>query len=390
MTNVLVRCPRCGARVAEEAGRCPRCGHDLADEVVVLEPEQPIAAASSPSSDRPALSRVVIALVALVGAGIVGIGAGVRPVPSADLPTVAGKPLPGLGEPTGARLLVLVADEAWELDVDRRRAVPVPLPPGAVASVVGRPGAAVVAVGGRVVVARPGGALVELGRADDAFASEAPDRVWLRTGQSVREVALADGATTAGPVPVPAQAAAGGGLVVRDKEGGALVDPRTGGTVRELRDPIVLGAAGPWLVAADRNDFQCSVVPVSLATGARRRGPVLPYRSCFFGRTVLSADGGRVGVPVAESIEQRDGRSNSALFVVDVVGGGAVEVPGTRRLAMPYRSLTWTPSARWLFWTDHAAPHRIGAYRVGSSTAVAVDTTGLPAGQLDGLWAFDG
>lgn len=376
----------------EQADRCPQCRHDLAADVVVLEADEgepPDSPASLP------WARVLALVVAVALGGAYWLADAVSRPRSGK--SAVGSPVPALRESTGARLLALVGGEAWVLDVDGGEAVRVVLPPGGVQSVVERRGGAVLVVGGRAVALHHADGLVDLGQADAAFASQSPGRVWLRRGSSVREVDMGDGVTTAGPVTssaigsATAVAAAGSGLVALGHDGATVLDARTGEVVRQVVGAgIVVGAAGPWLVTGDRTDFQCTIVPVALATGARSRGPVLPYRSCFFGRAALSMDGDHFGLPLAESIEVQDGLPHSTLFVVDIALGGAVEVPRTRRTGMPYRSLTWAPSGRWLFWTDQAAPHRIGAYRMGSDGAVAVDTGGLPPGPVEGLWAMDG
>ena len=396
MTTVLVRCPKCRARVAEDAARCPRCGHDLLGDLVVLEEGPPPVVEAAESAQRgrapgPPLGRVVVVLVALLGAAFYWVADGVsgRPAPT-PLPSAGSGELPALREPTGSRLLAVVGGEAWVLDVDRGRAAPVLLPPGGVRAAVERARAVVVVVGDRAVAVFGADRLVDLGPADGAFAAGATDRVWLREGGSVREVSLATGAVTRGPHAVDAFAAVEGHGLLLHQEGGVLyVDADTAAPARLYRDvSIVVGAGGPWLVTADRDDLHCNIVAVELARSERRRGPLLPYRSCYYGRAVLSADGARLALPVAESIERVGNVPHAALFVVDVGRAAGTEVPGTRRPMPTYRSLTWSPSGRWLFWADDGGGRRIAAYRVGSGSAVGIDTTGLPAGRVAGVWAF--
>ena len=388
MAGVLARCPSCRAHVTEDAGRCPRCDHDLLDDLVVLEEGSPPAARVR--APRPPFGRVVVVLVALLGAAFYWVADGVsgRP-PTTALPSSGGD-LPPLHEPTGGRLLAVVGGEAWVLDVDRGRASPVLLPPGGVGGAVERAGAVAVVVGDRAVAVFGPERLVDLGRADGAFAAGAPDRVWLRDGGSVREVSLVTGAVVRGPHAVDAFAAVEDhGLLVHQEGAVLYVDADTATPARLYRDlAIVVGAAGPWLVTADRDDLHCNIVAVELARSERRRGPLLPYRSCYYGRAVLSADGRRLAVPVAESIERVGNVAHSALFVVDVARAAAIEVPGTRRPLPSYRSLTWSPSGRWLFWADDSGQRRIAAYRVGSGAAVGIDTSVLPAGRIDAMWVF--
>ena len=395
MPIVLARCPRCRAHVAEDAVRCPRCGHDLLDDLVVLESGEVgvarvrVRVRVRARAPKPPVGRVVVVLVALLGAAFYWVADGVsgRPPPTPS-PSVGESA--ALREPTSSRLLVVVGGEAWVLDVDRGDAAPVLLPPGGVRGAVQRGRAVVVVVGDRAVAVFGAHRLVDLGQADGAFAADAPDRVWLRERGTVREVSLTTETVTRGPHAVDAFAAVEDhGLLVQQEGGVLYVDADTATPARLYRDlSTVVGAGGPWLVTADRGDLHCNIVSVLLARSERRRGPLLPYRSCYYGRAVLSADGARLAVPVAESIEQVDGAAHAALFVVDVARAAAVEVPGTRRATPSYRSLTWEPSGRWLFWADDSGGRRIAAYRVGSEGAVSLDTSVLPGGRVDAVWAF--
>lgn len=388
MTTVLVRCPKCRARVAEDAARCPRCGHDLLDDLVVL--EEGSSPAARPTVPGFAMGRVVVVLVALLGAALYWVADGVSGRP----PTTAARPSEGLAplyEPTHSHLFVVVGGEAWVLDVDRGLAAPVLLPPGGVRAAVERVGGVVALVADRAVAVLGANRLIDLGAAEGAFAAGAPDRVWLRHRGSVREVSMRTGAVTRGPHVLDAFAAVEGhGLLVNDRRGVLYVDAETAAPARVYPDlSTVVGAGGPWLVTADRDDLHCNIVAVELARSERRRGPLLPYRSCFYGRVVLSADGARLALPVAESIERVGDVPHAALYVVDVARAAGTEVPGTRRPTPSYRSLTWSPSGRWLFWADDSGDRRIAAYRVGSGTAaVGIDTSVLPVGRVEAVWAF--
>lgn len=389
MAGVLARCPRCRAGVAEDVARCPRCGHDLLGDVVVLEEGAAPPPMGREREPGPPVARVVLVLVALLAAAFYWVADGVagRPPPTAKF---VGGELPPLREPTGARLFAIVGGEAWVLDVDRGAASPVLLPAGGVRAAVERTRAVVVVVGDRAVAVFGSARLVDLGSADGAFASGAADRVWLRHRGTVREVTLATGAVTRGPHAVDAFAAVEDhGLLVHQGGSVLYVDAGTATPARLYRDlSIVVGGGGPWLVTADRDDLHCNIVSVLLARSERLRGPLLPYRSCFYGRAVLSADGAQLALPVAESIERVDGVAHAASFVVDVARAAGTEVPGTRRALPSYRSLTWSPSGRWVFWADDSGGRRIAAYRVGSRSAVGIDTSVLPVGRVDGVWAF--
>lgn len=386
MTDVLVRCPKCRARVPDDAARCPQCDHDLFGDLVVLEDGGPPAPRRRPP--RPPVGRIVGVLLALLGAAFYWVADGVSRRP----PTMAtpAADVPPLHEPTGTRLFTIVGGEAWVLDVDRGRASPVPLPPGGVRLAVERRDAVVVVAGERAVAVFGPDRLVDLGPADGVFAAGDADRVWLRDRGTVREVSMRTGSITRGPHAVDAFAAVDDhGLLAHHDRGVVYVDADTATPARLYPDvSIVVGGAGRWLVTADRDDLHCNIVSVLLLRSERRRGPLLPYRSCYYGRAVLTADGTRLALPVAESIERADGVGHAALFVVDVARAAGTEVPGTRRPMPSYRSLTWSPSGRWLFWADDSGDRRVAAYRVGSRSAVGIDTSALPAGWVGAVRAF--
>ncbi|HEX2040835.1 MAG TPA: hypothetical protein VHF47_14010 [Acidimicrobiales bacterium] len=341
---------------------------------------------------RPPSRRL---LWVLPGAAAVALVVGVLQAEEPPAPprteAVAGAPLPELDEPSGARLLALTDDGFVLVDVDLRVSLPVDLPPpGRPGAVVERRGAAVVVSAGRAWAMLSTAHLVELGAADAAFASEAPDRVWLATADGVREVGL-DGAVLRQVPGVPATAAAGGGLVVSASGGMELHDAGTGALVHRVGPlPPLVDAGGPWVVAADREELRCEVEVVDARSGGRRRTVrVAPYRTCLQGRSAVSPDGRLLALPVAEYVHGQ-GTRHGRLVLVELASGRVTTVPRTERPVPIFSSLTWSPSGEWLFWADPVGGQPLAAHRLGGDGAVALRPAGLAPGSVRGVWAIVG
>jgi hypothetical protein len=198
-----------------------------------------------------------------------------------------------------------------------------------------------------VPIARPGPAR-DLGTADVAIPSPAPDRLWLgrttRAGERTRRIALreigADGRVVArmnGLLPRWA------GLHAVMEDGGLLLTRGRGLVLRRPRQRRQVFRGG-WPMAADGERFawcgrRCRRVRVWSDAGARSFAPPDGVRPRRYPAAAFAPDGSRLAVPLA----------GSRIGVIDLATGAWRVVPSARSAA--YKAMAWSPSGRWLYFT---------------------------------------
>lgn len=213
-----------------------------------------------------------------------------------------------------------------------------------------------------------------LGAAHAFVPSATPGRVWLagrdcdRTTMSgVREVTVDGLVMQESRRRVPGtwlEAAVAGGLVVVQRRGLVVWDPRTGRTLPLALDGVV--AAHGNLVAGCTRQTRCRDLVIE---DAATLAAVEPHVE--FGGAVFSPGGSLVATPVLS-------RRRWSIVLVDTHTGKVTPVPGSRVRHWP--ELSWATSSGWLF---ARSGRRLLAYRPGMARAVA-----LPFKAPRGAYAF--
>ncbi len=271
---------------------------------------------------------------------------------------------------TGARLLVTTNFGVRVLDVDRSTDSAVDL--GAGAKPIVAFGSVYVTSQGRLfrLPANLAGNGHDLG--PGATVLPAPNgQLWVSTEDNSLRLVTTGGQTVWGPQPVTFGLAGSvnAGVVIADPatEGFAVVDPRTGITIRPIvtgaSDPILVSASGDTVAYTLADDIDLHVVTVS--TGAVRSIPVLTPGSHQTGVGVFSPDGRRLAT------YEISGAGVATPIVVDLASGAVTRLTNVSN-ADPALSMTWTADSARLFFTVNEDGASLATWQVGAPSAVVL------------------
>jgi hypothetical protein len=251
---------------------------------------------------------------------------------------------------------------------------------GPIAGIVPRLEGAVVVAADRAVYhpRMPGtDGTVELGPAEQAFASDISSRVWLATGMNtgdsvaVQEVDVA-GRATSTPVTLPVDVwpigGVEGGLLVRGPDG-AYVLGRDGGARRITRGSVIDASVTTALVRGCDDALRCGFQLVDVRTGQERE--VVIDDELTWWETHLSPAG-----TASASIGHDDDHGWRLVMVDFTTGRRSDHVLSTAGSPPPTASVTWSPDGRWLIMGRQAG---LSLFRGADGAEIVVDQPGSPA-----------
>ena len=210
------------------------------------------------------------------------------------------------------------------------------------------------------------GASRSLGAADTFVASATPGRVWLgrwtRLGTRAARVSLREVDAAGRPVARATvrwgllEGVVDDGFVLSDERG--LTLRRDGAGSRSFLGAWMLAAGGSRFARCRPDDGWCRRVRIWSADTDRTLEPPTGVRLPLGGDAGFSPDGRRLALPV-----RTGGRDRVA--VVDVASGRWTLARGA---LADYRSIAWSPSGRWLYFTG--SRDRVFGWRVGAAEPV--------------------